>query len=121
MTNDALLKTGLDLKNISAYIAPAFSIAVLGMIESLLCGASASKMKGEKIDLQRELVAQGIGNAVIPLFGGVPTAAVIARTSVGIKTLFLTGGGCGDGRPLMVAIFALFPFDSFASAANTVE
>lgn len=85
MTDTALLKTGLDLKNISAYIAPAFSVAVLGMVESLLCGASAGKMKNEKIDLQRELVAQGIGNIVIPLFGGVPTAAVIARTSVGIK------------------------------------
>ncbi len=85
MTDAALLKTGIDFKNISAYLAPAFSVAVLGMVESLLCGASAGKMKGEKIDLQRELVAQGIGNMVIPLFGGVPTAAVIARTSVGIK------------------------------------
>lgn len=85
MTDSALLKTGIDFQNISAYLAPAFSVAVLGMVESLLCGASAGKMKGEKIDLQRELVAQGIGNMVIPLFGGVPTAAVIARTSVGIK------------------------------------
>ena len=55
------------------------------MIESLLCGASAGKMKKEEMDADRELVAQGIGNIVIPLFGGVPATAAIARTSVAIK------------------------------------
>ncbi len=86
MTENALLKTGIDFKNITAYLAPAFSIAALGMVESLLCGASAGKMKGEKLDSQRELVAQGIGNIVIPLLGGVPATAAIARTSVAVKS-----------------------------------
>ena len=56
------------------------------MIESLLCGASAGKMKGERLDASRELIAQGIGNMVIPLLGGVPATAAIARTSVAIKS-----------------------------------
>ncbi len=90
MTDSALLKTGIDFKNIAAYIAPAISIAALGMVESLLCGASAGKMKGEKLDSQRELVAQGIGNIVIPLLGGVPATAAIARTSVAVKSGGLT-------------------------------
>ena len=65
---------------------PAFSIAALGMIESLLCGASAGKMKNERLQADRELLAQGIGNIVIPFFGGVPATAAIARTSVAIKS-----------------------------------
>ncbi len=66
-------------------IMPAISIAALGLIESLLCGASAGRMKNEKLDADQELVAQGIGNMIIPLFGGVPATAAIARTSVAIK------------------------------------
>lgn len=65
---------------------PAVSIAALGMIESLLCGASAGKMKNERLQADRELLAQGIGNIVIPFFGGVPATAAIARTSVAIKS-----------------------------------
>lgn len=67
------------------FISPAFTIAALGMIESLLCGASASRMKDEHFDANQELLAQGIGNIMIPFFGGVPATAAIARTSVAIK------------------------------------
>ena len=56
------------------------------MIESLLCGEVGKKMKGESFDPNRELVAQGIGNMIIPFFGGVPATAAIARTSVAIKS-----------------------------------
>ena len=74
-----------SLEAIKPLIVPAFSIAALGLIESLLCGASAGRMKNEKLDADRELVAQGIGNMLIPFFGGVPATAAIARTSVAIK------------------------------------
>nr|WP_315020868.1 SulP family inorganic anion transporter [uncultured Aminipila sp.] len=67
------------------FFIPALSIAALAMIESLLCGASAGKMKHEKLNGDVELVAQGFGNIIIPLFGGVPATAAIARTSVAIK------------------------------------
>lgn len=77
--------SAIELGSLTGLIAPAFSIAVLGMIESLLCGASAGNMKGEPLNADRELVAQGIGNIIIPFFGGVPATAAIARTSVAIK------------------------------------
>lgn len=96
MTSNSLLLSGFDFSNITKLIMPAISIAALGMIESLLCGASAGKMKGEKLDASRELVAQGIGNMVIPLFGGVPATAAIARTSVAIKS---------GGQTRMVSVF----------------
>jgi len=71
---------------LNGLIAPAISIAALGAVESLLCGAVASKMTGIRLQANQELVAQGIGNIIIPFFGGVPSTAAIARTSVGIKS-----------------------------------
>lgn len=67
-------------------VAPALSIAALGAVESLLCGAVASKMTGVRLQANQELIAQGIGNIIIPFFGGVPATAAIARSSVGIKS-----------------------------------
>lgn len=96
ITDSGLIKSGFDFSQISELIVPAFSIAILGMIESLLCGASAGKMKNERIDAQRELVAQGIGNMIIPMLGGVPSTAAIARTSVAIKS---------GGQTRMVSVF----------------
>lgn len=86
----------IDLSSVNRLIFPAVSIAALGMIESLLCGASAGKMKNEKLDADRELMAQGIGNMVIPFFGGVPATAAIARTSVAIKA---------GGQTRLVSVF----------------
>ena len=56
------------------------------MIESLLCGASAARMKSESFHADQELIAQGVGNILLPFFGGVPATAAIARTSVAIKS-----------------------------------
>lgn len=86
MTADSLLLNGIDVSTLPSLIAPAISIAALGMIESLLCGAAAGRMKGEPLNSTRELVAQGIGNIIIPILGGVPATAAIARTSVAIKS-----------------------------------
>ncbi len=69
-----------------ALVVPALSVAALGAIESLLCGAVGSKATGKKMDGDQELIAQGIGNLLIPLFGGVPATAAIARTSVAINS-----------------------------------
>ena len=86
-----MLENRLDLFAINVDMitnlsSPIISIAMLGMIESLLCGASASRMKDERFDANRELIAQGVGNIVLPFFGGVPATAAIARTSVAIKS-----------------------------------
>ena len=77
---------GLDLATVRGLLAPAVSIAALGMIESLLCGASAARMTGVRLNSDRELIAQGVGNILSPLFGGIPATAAIARTSVAIKS-----------------------------------
>ena len=78
----------ITLANFKNIISPAISLAALGMIEGLLCGSSGGKMKGgdEKFKANRELFAQGIGNTLIPFFGGIPATAVISRTSVAIKS-----------------------------------
>lgn len=67
-------------------LVPAVSIAALGAIESLLCGAVGATMSGKPFDSNQELIGQGIGNMCIPFFGGVPATAAIARTSVAIKS-----------------------------------
>ncbi len=77
----------LQLSNLPSFISPAVSIAALGMVESLLCGTSALRMKPNgTFDADQELFAQGIGNILIPFFGGIPATAAIARTSVAIKS-----------------------------------
>ena len=71
------------LKSIASY---SITIALLGMIESLLCGTCAASMKKEKFDSNVELIAQGVANMAVPFVGGVPSTAAIARTSVAIKS-----------------------------------
>lgn len=99
--------------NLYEIMIPAFSIAALGMIESLLCGVAAGKMKGEKLNADRELIAQGVGNILLPFLGGVPATAAIARSSVAIKS----GGrtrmtGMIQGVVLLMSMFLLAPFMS---------
>lgn len=88
--------SAIPFNNLGAFFMPSVSVAALCMIESLLCGAVAGKMKGEKMNSDRELLSQGIGNMIIPFFGGVPSTAAIARTSVAIKA---------GGQTRLVSIF----------------
>ena len=89
-------------------VMPAISIAALCMIESLLCGSVAGKMKKEKMRGNRELVAQGVGNVLLPFFGGVPATAAIARTSVAVKAGGKTRlAGIIQGIILLLSIFLL--------------
>jgi SulP family sulfate permease len=93
---ERLTLAAVPWSQLSSLIAPTLSIAALGAVESLLCGAVASNMTGIRLHANQELVAQGVGNLVIPFFGGVPATAAIARTSVGIRA---------GGRTRMVSIF----------------
>ena len=83
---DRLDIAALNFQDIKGLFGPAVSIAMLGMIESLLCGASAGKMANVRLNSDQELVAQGIGNIILPFFGGIPATAAIARTSVALKS-----------------------------------
>jgi SulP family sulfate permease len=88
----------------------AISIAALGGIESLLCGAVGATMTGKPLDSNQELLAQGIGNMLIPFFGGVPATAAIARSSVGIKSGGITRVmSFVHAGVLLLSVFVLAP------------
>jgi SulP family sulfate permease len=76
----------IDFSMIGALVAPAFAIAMLGGIESLLSAVVADGMIGGKHRSNMELVAQGVANIVTPIFGGIPATGAIARTATNIKS-----------------------------------
>ena len=67
------------------YIQPAFTIALLGAIQSLLSADVADGMTSGRHRSNTELIAQGIANIVTPFFGGIPATGAIARTATNIK------------------------------------
>ena len=75
----------IEWANLSQYIAPAITIAILGAIESLLSAVVADGMIGGNHRSNTELIAQGIANIVTPFFGGIPATGAIARTATNIK------------------------------------
>ena len=78
----------------------AFTIAMLGCIESLLCAVVADGMTGKKHNPNAELIGQGLANIVVPFFGGIPATAAIARTATNIRS--------GAFSPVSAIIHALF-------------
>lgn len=95
-------------------IGPAFLIAILGSIESLLSAVVADSMSGSRHNSNRELIGQGIANMVTPLFGGIPATGAIARTATNIKN--------GAASPLsgiihgVVVFLVLILFAPYASS-----
>ncbi|SDS86553.1 C4-dicarboxylic acid transporter DauA [Pseudomonas oryzae] len=75
----------LSLALIRELLAPAMAIAMLGAIESLLCAVVADGMSGSKHDSNGELIGQGLGNLIAPLFGGITATAAIARTAASVR------------------------------------
>lgn len=75
----------VDFETIQHLIEPAFAIALLGAIESLLSAAVADGMIGGRHRSNMELVAQGIANIASALFGGIPATGAIARTATNVK------------------------------------
>ena len=74
-----------DLNQIKMLIPPAFTIAILGSIESLLSAVVSDGMIGSKHRSNMELIAQGVANIASGLFGGIPATGAIARTVANIK------------------------------------
>ncbi len=75
----------LTLEQVRALVAPAFTIAILCAVESLLSAVVADGMIGGRHRSNMELVGQGIANIVTPLFGGIPATGAIARTATNVK------------------------------------
>lgn len=71
---------------ITKMFSPALTIAVLAAIESLLAAVVADGMMGTRHRSNMELIAQGIGNIVSPIFQGIPATGAIARTATNIKS-----------------------------------
>ena len=111
--------SALDPAVLTGVIGPAFSIAMLNMLESLLCGASAGRATGVKLNNDQELFAQGVGNLVLPFFGGIPATAALARTSVAVRSgakTRLTGVFHAIG--LLIMMFVLAPVIRFVPLAG---
>ncbi|MFT8320420.1 MAG: SulP family inorganic anion transporter [Bacillus sp. (in: firmicutes)] len=75
----------ITIERVMLLIKPAFIIAILGSIESLLSAVVADGMTNSKHNSNKELIGQGIANMIAPLFGGIPATGAIARTATNIK------------------------------------
>lgn len=89
----------LDFDTLRFLIQPAFTIALLAAIESLLCAVVADGMIEDQHDSNTELMAQGIANIGSALFAGLPATGAIARTATNIR--------CGGRTPVAGMIHAL--------------
>lgn len=78
----------LDMATINALFPSAFTIAMLGAIESLLSATVADGITDSRTNTNTELFGQGLANIIVPLFGGIPVTGAIARTMTNI-----TNGG----------------------------
>lgn len=75
----------VSLHTAAALVSPAFTIALLAAIESLLSAVVSDGMIGSRHRSNMELVAQGVANFVSPIFGGIPATGAIARTATNVK------------------------------------
>ncbi len=74
-----------DISTLQDLVRPAFTLAILGAIESLLCARIADNLIDDQHNPNQELMAQGIANFIAPLFSGMPATGTIARTVTNVK------------------------------------
>ena len=74
-----------SMETINKLLPSAFTIAILGAIESLLSATVADGVTGDKHNSNTELIAQGAANIIVPIFGGIPVTGAIARTMTNIN------------------------------------
>lgn len=75
----------LDMATINELLPSAFTIAILGAIESLLSATVADGITGSRTNSNTELIGQGAANIIVPMFGGIPVTGAIARTMTNIS------------------------------------
>ncbi|NBJ05611.1 SulP family inorganic anion transporter [Duncaniella freteri] len=97
----------LNMATINRLLPSAFTIAILGAIESLLSATVADGVTGSRTDSNTELIGQGMANIVVPFFGGIPVTGAIARTMTNI-----TNGGRTPVAGIVhaVVLFLIFLF-----------
>lgn len=103
----------LTWEKIIYLLKPAFVIAILGSIESLLSAVVADGMTNSKHNSNRELIGQGVANMVTPLFGGIPATGAIARTATNIKTGAVSPiSGIIHGFVVLIILMLFAPYAS---------
>lgn len=88
-----------SLATVQALLPAAFSMAMLGAIESLLCAVVLDGMTGRRHQANGELLGQGLGNLIVPFFGGITATAAIARSAANVRA--------GAESPVSALIHAL--------------
>ncbi|MDE7342923.1 MAG: STAS domain-containing protein, partial [Muribaculaceae bacterium] len=96
---------GLNMESINLLLPSAFTIAVLGAIESLLSATVADGVTGARTNSNTELIGQGIANITVPFFGGIPVTGAIARTMTNI-----TNGGATPVAGMIHALVLLLVY-----------
>ena len=108
----------ISFARIVELIGPAFTIALLGAIESLLSAVVADGMTGNRSDSNQELIGQGAANILSPLFGGFAATGAIARTATNIRN----GGssplaGIVHAATLVLIVLVLAPWAAYIPLA----
>ncbi|CDM24860.1 Sulfate permease [Castellaniella defragrans 65Phen] len=106
---------GGGLDRIVPLIGPAFTIALLGAIESLLSAVVADGMAGTRHDSNAELFGQGLANVLSPLFGGIAATGAIARTATSIRS-----GGTAPLAGVVHAVVLALVLLAFAPLARNI-
>lgn len=103
----------ISFSMIKELISPAFTIAILASIESLLSAVVSDGMIGSKHKSNAELIGQGVGNIMSALFGGIPATGAIARTAANVKNGGRTPiAGIAHSITLLIILVVLMPYAS---------
>ncbi|PSF14528.1 C4-dicarboxylic acid transporter DauA [Marinobacter shengliensis] len=103
---------GLSWNMVRELLPAAFAIAMLGAIESLLCAVVLDGMTGKRHSANSELMGQGIGNIVVPFFGGITATAAIARSAANYRA--------GAQSPVAAMVHALVVLLALVSLAGVL-
>jgi SulP family sulfate permease len=109
----------LDAGTVLNLLRPAFVIAMLGGIESLLSAVVADGMTNSRHNSNKELIGQGIANMITPLFGGIPATGAIARTATNIKNGAVSPlSGIIHGVVVLLVLLFCAPYASYIPLAS---
>jgi SulP family sulfate permease len=107
------------LDGVRALMSGAFAVAMLGAIESLLSAVVADGMARTKHDPDAELISLGIGNLLVPFFGGIPATGAIARTATNIKNGARSPiAAMTHALTVLIAVLALAPLLGYLPMAS---
>lgn len=110
---------GMTFSRVRELASPALAIAMLGAIESLLSAVIADAMTGKKHDPNAELVGLGLGNVVVPFFGGIAATGALARTATNIRAGATSPlASVTHALAVLVAVLVAAPLVSYVPMAS---